>query len=672
VEQWAEAIDGKFGGPFLRFVFQPVKDAADRYRTDRLEYRRKFQALLDEVAPSLRPGKIEAPELGYTFGRGHNGIGQAELVHAILHTGNDSNKRKLLLGRGWATENADGTLDTSRWDAFTQRMIDQGILTKAHYDFAQGVWDLMEQTKPLAQKTHRDVFGRYFNEVTAQSFDTPFGSYRGGYVPAQADPRIVQDAELRDLLEGENASMAYAFPQTNRGFTKSRTEYNRPLILDLRTLPQHIDKVLLFSHMEPAVRGVARLLQRPAVSQPLGRIQPATISGMLRPWLNRSSRQVVETPIIGDGRIARVASAIRGRAGAALMFGNVSNTLQQITGFASAAVKVKPSHLARANAAFIRHRGKMLEAVWEKSAYMADRASNESAAMSDAMDKILLDPSLYERAQAWTAKHAYFLQTAVDNVFSPIVWTGAYNQAIEQGMEERMAIRFADGVVRQTQGSTLPEDVSRIETGPAYARLFTQFVSYFNMMANTNGTELKKIAQDVGLKKGAGKALYVVTMGFLVPIWVAEAIAIAMRGGPEDEEGDGYLDDWLAAVLGMGTIKGMLAQVPFVGQVLNAGINRLNDNPADDRVSLSPAVSLLEGAVGAPVSVYKAIVDDGNAQKAVRDVASLVSIATGLPASGIVRPIGYAAGVASGDIQPTGPGDFVRGLITGVASPESR
>ena len=63
----------------------------------------------------------------------------AEMLHAPLHTGNESNKRKLLLGRKWATENADGTLDTRRWDAFVQRMVNEGILQPVHFDFAQGV-----------------------------------------------------------------------------------------------------------------------------------------------------------------------------------------------------------------------------------------------------------------------------------------------------------------------------------------------------------------------------------------------------------------------------------------------------------------------------------------------------------------------------------------------------
>ena len=673
VEQWAEAKDGKFGGPFLRLLFQPVKDAADRYRADRLAYRKKFQALVDDIAPMMRNEVIAAPELNYTFGRGHNGIGVAELLHAILHTGNASNKRKLLLGRGWATDNGDGTLDTSRWDAFIARMANEGKLTPAHYNFVQGVWDLMEQTKPLAQKTHRDVFGRYFAEVTAESFVDPWGQTRsGGYVPAQADPLLVQDADLRELLETENAGMSQAFPATNKGFTKGRVEYNRPLKLDLRSLPQHIDKVLLFSHMEPAVRGAAKLLRQKNVSQPLARVDPAAMGGMLKPWLNRSARQTVETPISADAGLNRLASTIRGRVGMALMFGNVSNTLQQFTGFLSASLKVKPSLMRRAAAQYIADPGKFKDSVWALSPYMADRASNEVAVLSDTLEAILINPSVYERAEQWTRRHGYFLQTALDNQMSPIIWTAAYNQALAEGMDERMAIRYADGVIRQTQGSTLPEDVSRIETGPAYARLFTQFIGYFNMLANTNATSLQQIADEQGLNKGAGKAFGVVMLGLLTPIWVAEAIAHAMRGGPEDEDDDGYLDDWLAAVFGFGTIRGMLAGVPFLGAAAQSAVNRFNDQPADDKFSLSPTVSVLESAVGAPASVYKAIADGASAQKAVRDVSALITVATGLPAMTAARPLGYAAGLAQGKIEPTGPVDAARGLVTGTASPKSK
>ena len=673
VESWAESVDGKFGGPFLRLVYQPVKEAADRYRSDRIKYRKAFTALVENVAPELRPGVIDAPELGYTFGKGKSGSGQMELTHALLHLGNESNKRKLLLGRGWATE-TEGVLDTSKWDAFMKRMHETGTVNKAHYDFAQGVWDLLDSMKPLAQKTHRDVFGRYFAEVTANPFEVEgIGYYRGGYVPAQVDPEVVKDNEIRKLAELENENMAYAFPTTNKGFTKSRTEYNRPLLLDLHSLPQHIDKVLLFSHMEPVVRGVSKVLQEKGVAYNLNRVDPSAISGMLSPWLTRSARQIVETPVVGDGRVSRVLSVVRQRAGMSVMFGNLSNTLQQITGASIAAVKVKPKHLMQAMAQYTSSPKKTTEAVAKASEFMAHRMENEVAALNSTMDEILLNPSVYKRAENWTTKHTYFLQSAFDNVISPVVWTGAYNQALEEGMTEPDAVRFADGTIRQTQGSTLPEDVSRIETGPAYARVFTQFIGYFNMVANTNVTALRNIANDMGMRKGAGKALPIVFFGLLAPAWIAEAIAQAFRGGPGDDDGDGsFLDDWLASVFGMGTLKTVLAGIPFVGQFALAGINSFNSKPYDDKTNLSPAVSMLEGAVGAPHSVYKALAEDGSKQKAVRDLATAVSLATGLPAGFAARPLGYLAGVAAGEVDPTSAVDAVRGVATGSPSPESK
>ena len=677
VESWITAKDGGPTGVFRKYIYNTIKDAADSYRADRAVYAARYTKLLATVGDTLKRGTIAAPELRYTFGKGEGGIGMSELLHAILHTGNESNKRKLLLGRKWATENADGTLDTTKWDTFVQRMIDEGKLQKKHFDFAQGVWDMLESTKGQAQKMHRDVFGRYFAEVTADGFTNQFGNYRGGYVPAMADPGIVSDAKTRALAEEENQSLAFAFPTTNKGFTKSRVEYNRPLMLDLRTLSSHLDKVLMFSHLEGPVRDVRRLLTGKGVAYALNRQDPVAFDSILTPWLNRTARQIVETPVAGDAGLMRFFSVVRNNAGMAAMFANVTNAAQQITGFSVAATQVPPRLLMSAMASYLAAPGNVKLAVKEASPYMAGRMENEVAAMHDAMRDILLDPNVYDKAKAWSRKHAYFLQSAADNIISPMVWLAAHNHALEQNMPATDARRHADSVVRTTQGSTLPEDVSRIETGNAFVRMFTQFMGYFNMQANLLGAGFVNINRDLGLRNGAGKALGLLFLGALAPAWVAEAIAQGMKGGPDDEDDDGwYLDDWIKAVFGYGTIRTATAMVPVAGQIINAAVNATNSKPYDDRIGSTPAISMIESTVRAPISVYKAMVDDASPQKAVRDTATALSMITGIPVSGAARPLGYLAGVAAGDIEPEGrfgsEADMVRGLITGTASPESK
>lgn len=673
VESWVDLKDGTNKmGAFRKYVFSPIKDAANLYRQEKLEYITKFRAAFEGIAKTMEKGQIFASELNYTFGKDSGGVAMNEIMHAILHRGNDSNFRKLLLGRGWATLFDDGSLDTTRWDAFEKRMQKEGKLTKAHYDFAQSIWDLLEEMKPGAQKAHRDAYGRYFAEVTATSFNTPFGMYRGGYVPAKVDSRIVKDMELKKLIEEGKDGMMFAFPSTNKGFTKSRVEYNRPLMLDLRTIAQHIDQVLLFTHMENPSRDVAKLIGMPEVSEPLNQQDPEAINSMLTPWLTRSAKQLVTTPVAGAGGLMRFFSVLRSRTSMAAMFANISNTAQQITGFTLAGVKVGTGSMLSSAAQYISNPKQMTEDVGELSMYMAHRMDNQVSAMLGDIQEILLNPSLFEKSQEWTKKHTFFMQSAVDNVMGTIIWQAAFNEAIEDGHQSDDSVKIADGIVRQTQGSSLPEDISRMETGNAFVRMFTLFAGYFNMQANLLGTEFAKIAQEMGMRKGMGRGFYVMLMGFAAPAIVSEMIAQAFRGGPDDDDKDGeYLDDWLMAVLVYGPIKTATAFVPG-GSLINSAVAKFNHNPADDKMSITPVMNSLDALASIPVDLWKAEQGKANAQKIVRDISTVIAVTVGLPANIVARPLGYLAGVDQGKISPTSDLDMARGLITGAASPESK
>lgn len=152
---------------------------------------------------------------------------------------------------------------------------------------------------------------------------------------------------------------------------------------------------------------------------------------------------------------------------------------------------------------------------------------------------------------------------------------------------------------------------------------------------------------------------------------MAEAIVQGMRGGPDDEDGDGYLDEFVAFLIGA-PIRTAAAMVPVVGQVATVAANSFNGKPYDDRMSTAPAVSMIESAARAPHSVYAAILEDGSAKRAARDALTLVSMLTGVPVAVLGKPLGYAAEVAEGRVEPTGPADAVRGALTGVASPGSK
>lgn len=625
VESWAEAM----GEGFLNYIYRPIKQAAEAARRQTADFKQAFKELLEPIQQDFNHPKIHSPELNYTFTFN-------ELLHAMLHSGNESNLRKLLIGRGWGEDTPDG-LNTARWEAFINRMQEEGIIQERHWQFVQGVWDLLEQSKPKAQQAHFEVFGYYFDEIAANPIQTPWGEFRGGYVPAQIDADLVVDGQMRELANQENENMDYAFPTTAKGFTKARVEYNRPLVLDLSRLMSHAEQVALFSNMEVPVRDVRRLLSD--ITPELNRHQHKALESMLMPWLNRAAKQRTVTKIQEDGGFSRFWSVMRQRAGMALMFSNILNSVQQITGFLLAGVKVKTHYMTAAALDFVSNYKEMKQSVAELSEFMRSRMSNEIAAMDDFIQETLINPNLFQKAQNWTNRNAYFLQQLMANNMEPIIWTAAYRQALEQGMSEADAAFFADGTIRQTQGSTLPEDISRAEGGTAFVRLFTQFMGYFNMQANLLGNGFVKLMRQGGLRQNKLAAAHLYMMGYFLPAAVAELIAAAGYG-LKDDGGDGYADEILKTALLDGQVKNGLAMIPGVGQVGTFVYNRFNGKTYGSRLGGAPALSVAESALLAPWSVAKAAEPDANyrqKRKGVYDTATLISMTLGLPVRGVLK-----------------------------------
>lgn len=664
VEAFVEAADlGNPDGPFRKYIWNPVSEATTKYRLEKQAVIKKYEGLLKDWAKGLERKPIDAPELGYTF------RDKAELMMAILHSGNDSNLDKLLRGRNWGEQNPDGIADRSRFDRTVARLQAEGALTKQDYDFAQAVWDLMDETKVGAQKAHKAIHGYYFNEITANDVVTPYGVYRGGYIPAKVDLYTTEDASIRHEREAfENNNNSFQFPTTGRGFTKSRTDqYAAPLSLEMSMLAGHIDGVMRFSYIEPTVRSVARITQDKGLRETLAQLDPVVGKELLTPWLQRAAQQKVVLP--SDNGIGKamdsVASFLRRSVAMQIMVGSVTNTLQQFTGVVVAASKVKPVYLRNALATYVRDIKGTTNSIMEKSEWMQSTQGATIYESHQAIEKIIVDPSTFASAQNFALRHTYFLQTAAQNIVNTVVWTAAYEQAIAAKSDEKSAALQADSAVRMTQGSNNPEDVSRFETGTATSRLFTQFAGYFNMLANLNGSELAKISREVGLKRGAGRAFSLYLTAFMIPAVLSEVLVKAMAGKGLDEDDDGYLNDLLAVFFGS-QAKTAFALVPYGGQALNATLNNFNGNRNDDRLSLSPVVSFIETMTGVPAEVYKTMNgENANNKRVVKDVLTFLGTASSLPIGPLGKPVGYLMDVSEGKARPSGPVDYARGLVTG-------
>jgi hypothetical protein len=668
-------------GEFRQLIWNTIDKAQLALNTEKDARLRQLKALLEPIMADMTDVKIDAPELGGTFGDGHV-IGYSELLHAILHSGNLSNQERLLVGRGWGSVREDGTLDTSRWDAFMARMFAEKKITMTHMDFVQSVWDLLEELKPAAQAAHRATTGRFFPEIEAKEIVTPFGVYRGGYAPAIADRGLAPAVDMQAMLNDAQQDVMQTFEKPWAGFAKERTNKaasGRPLELNIAALGRHIDSVLAFSHMSVPIRNVQRVLKGDALSKAISAYDPHAAPGVIAPWLHSAATQAVTEKGKHSLENLAVWTKLRSRAGMATMFANVSNTVQQLTGFFPAMAVVGKKEMLFAAAKGWYQPKALAASVSEMSPYMAQRLDSEASALADEIDQILLNPNPLETAQAWANRHAYFMQMGVDMAMSPIIWQARFNQIMSEGAAttpeavaalQAKAIDLADSAVRMTQGSNRAIDIAAIEKGSPFYRLFLQFAGYFNGQVNLLGM---KLAREKLMPNTAAK--YARITSYLALIWWAPAIAsmaiaLAFRGGPGDKDGDGLWDDWLTELL-LGVVKYATAAVPVLGQVASAGINAFNDKPYDDKMSLSPVVSIVEAGTRGAAGAVSAIQDPTKAGRAIRDLGSFISI-FGVPITPATKAVGYATDVKTGKISPTGAVDAVRGTITGTASPESK
>lgn len=677
VEFWLRHLDGEENGPFIRYLFRGVREKLDKARLDSAHYTKKLVDIVAKLerAGLMKTGTIKAAELGgYVFGSGNGGNGMAELLGALSHIGNESNKEKFLVaGRGqnasWADIDPEtGGFDYQRWDRTLKGLVDDRTLRREHFDAVQAIWDLLEEIKPLLQESHKAVHGYYFKEVKATPFSVTFPdgetvTYRGGYVPAARDTDLGPTANTKLTVAEMQAEHNQGLPKVQDGYLKERVNgaRERPLSMDLRRIAVHVDQAIRYAHVQPAAASALRVISDRRFSAAMQSVDPESIRGLLIPWLERSLTQQLYEPG-RDKTVDAIWKMIRRNTGVSIMFGNVVNSLQQFTGISNTLHFVKARYVRSSLFEFMRKRGELPDTISEKSDFMRERLASQMFGLTQDLRDLLQNPSATAQIEAWLARKAYFMQTTVQNLVDIVTWWGAYQQALADGMSDADAISTSDSIVRRSQGSMNPEDVAAYEVGSPFYRSWTQFTSYFNTLLN-------------GIMFSDNKLKATVVL-FSIPMIASQAIAMSLWGQWDDEDDDGHLDTMFDLFIGS-QLSGAAAFVPAWGPAaLGMLQSQFSDRQYGDKVAASPAMTTLSRSVlGLMRAAAAGVRDDRELTSGVvRD--SLTAITLLVPGGAVIapaiRPAQYGAGIATGKVQPTGPVDALRGLLTGKASEASK
>ncbi|MFG4636750.1 GNAT family N-acetyltransferase [Acinetobacter baumannii] len=673
VDQVVTWLDGGANGKFRTYLINPMQDALAKYRIEKAKMLKDVVDIFEGFG-KLDNSKIAAPELNnFTF------VGKQSLLHAILHTGNLSNKERLVLGYGWGSRLEDGSVDFSAWDQFFSRMVKEGVITKKDMDNIQKLWNLFDKYKEQAQITHKKINGRYFDELPRTPISTPFGEYEGGYVPAAYDRiRSNEQDRIQDKNLAENNLQALDIATTGANFTKSRADrYHDQLELDMSRLPSHLDKELRYIHLELQIRQIGRLLLNKDFRNEIERVLPFGVKQVFNPWLKAIANQTVDESS-GVSLLDNIFRTLRRNTGIAIMAGNLKNAVEQFTGFTQVAVAVPPKQLLKAQAhyfASVATREDMANNIMEMSDFMKTRFDRAADEYRYAVDEIVFQKGAIQTVKDFTMKHAYILQTTIQRPMETISWQAAFNHYTEQGMTQYDAVHAADAVIRQYMTDMSPEGISNLERGTPAKRMFLMFYNWFNMVWNTSMSEAKLAleASNGSWVQASPRLAYVALMMISIPSMLSELLGIIFAGGLKDEDDDDNKWDDLSAKLALSQLKMLAAFVPYAGNVVNAAISNTDDTIVNDRYTASPVFSMGESGLSLIQHARRALDEDKevNQGKAAKDMLNTATLVTGIPFAVLGKPSGYWLDVAQGKKDaPDSIYDATRGTITGKHAPK--
>lgn len=674
VDQVVTWLDGGASGKFRTYLINPMQDALAKYRIEKAKMLKDVVDIFEGFG-KLDNSKIAAPELNnFTF------VGKQSLLHAILHTGNLSNKERLVLGYGWGARLEDGSVDFSAWDQFFSRMVKEGVITKNDMDNIQKLWNLFDKYKEQAQITHKKINGRYFDELPRSPISTPFGEYEGGYVPAAYDRiRSNEQDRIQDKNLAENNLAALDIATTGANFTKSRADrYHDQLELDMSRLPSHLDKELRYIHLELQIRQIGRLLLNKDFRNEIERVLPFGVKQVFNPWLKAIANQSVDESS-GVSLLDNIFRTLRRNTGIAIMSGNLKNAVEQFTGFTQVTVAVPPKQLLKAQAHYFRSvatRENMANDIMQMSDFMKTRWDRAADEYRYAVDEIVFQKRAIQTVKDFTMKHAYILQTTIQRPMETISWQAAFNHYTEQGMTQYDAVHAADAVIRQYMTDMSPEGISNLERGTPAKRMFLMFYNWFNMVWNTSVSEAKLAleASNGSWAQASPRLAYIALMMISIPSMLSELLSIIFAGGIKDDDKDDEKWDDLSARLALSQVKMLAAFVPYAGNAVNAAISNTDDNVMNDRYTASPVFSMGESGLSLIQHARRALDEDKevNQGKASKDLLNTATLVTGIPFAVLGKPSGYWLDIAQGKKDaPDSIYDATRGTITGKHAPEN-
>ena len=619
----------KMGDVALRYIYDPLKEAADKELKMAVNMQNKLKGLFDAYSPKeladMRNKRL------YDFGSSK--ITKEQTIMIALNWGTETNQQRVLDGYHVNVAQVKNVLQ---------------YLDERDWNLVNSIWKLYDIHWDQIREIEARMTGAVLQKQEAKGFvvvgqDRKIYTLDGGYFPIKYDLRDLRTQEQADAAQ--QSAMSNIAMSLGKGFLKERTQHKVERRLDLRfeVISGSITDVIHLVAFREPVRDVRRIVLNENFKNLVYNYLGQNAYKNLKKW---TSDCWAEEPIPRTAYEKGMAKLRNAQTMGTMGF-RVTTALLNIANAPSVAHYMGAAELLHSLKKFYSAPRRYTDFVFQRSVFMAERAETMDASIHDALKgPNILDgiPGIGKAGEA-IKNNAFKLITWTDLMLALPLWQHeyekTYNAEMDAGRSPQQAreagVNAGDAAVRWCFGSGRTVDKAAIQRkGSELMKQFTVYYSYNSTVYNALNYKLweakvgyKKAVAASAKNKSMALMKAVAHAGDALLMWVLlpAVISALLRAGASGDDDDWKIEKLIKSI-GQESITGIVGGIPVLRDAVPYFMAKVFDeHQFAPKIPIQNTIEQTNRVIQSAVSDKKTISDT------LREMGKLTSQVTGAPST---------------------------------------
>ena len=619
----------KLGDVALRYIYDPLKEAADKELKMAVNMQNKLKGLFDAYSPEELADMRNKRR--YKFGS--SVITKEQAIMIALNWGTETNQQRVLDGYHVNVAQVKNVLQH---------------LDERDWNLVNSIWKLYDIHWDQIREIEARMTGAVLQKQEAKGFvvvgqDRKIYTLDGGYFPIKYDLRDLRTQEQADAAQ--QSAMSNIAMSLGKGFLKERTQHKVERRLDLRfeVISGSITDVIHLVAFREPVRDVRRIVLNGNFKNLVYNYLGQNAYKNLKKW---TSDCWAEEPIPRTAYEKGMAKLRNAQTMGTMGF-RVTTALLNIANVPSVAHYMGAAELLHSLKQFYSAPRQYTDFVFQRSVFMAERAETMDASIHDALKgPNILDgiPGIGKAGEV-IKNNAFKMITWTDLMLALPLWQHeyekTYNAEVDAGRSPQQAreagVNAGDAAVRWCFGSGRTVDKAAIQRkGSELMKQLTMYYSYNSTVYNALNYKLweakvgyKKAVAASAKNKSMALMKAVAHAGDALLMWVLlpAVISALLRAGASGDD-----DDWkiekLIKSMGQESLTGIVGGIPVLRDAVPYFMAKVFDeHQFAPKIPIQNTIEQTNRVIQSAVSDKKTISDT------LREMGKLTSQVTGAPST---------------------------------------